>query len=335
MAADRLLCALLALGLLTACGGTPQMASRAPSDAPVRLMMQPVTAGSAALTQAVAPGTYLVGVGDVVQIHAVEAPELTLPAGYVVDGDGTITVPFLGQVPAADRPIAAIRADLVQRLRAYFPTPQVDFRVTEFQSRHATVVGQVARPARLVLTTPPKTVIDAINEAGGVDGSARSKTVTILRAGREIPVDMDGFLSRGMPLPLLQDGDVVQVAGASFAADLGLVAPVQPAPAQTLALYVPGAAEAQALSLGAQGASVAQVLAHASPASTMAVHVLRPANGTVQGYSFAPADARDPRIGGQFALHPGDAMILRDPAIAGSADDLAALAPIAAQLLPR
>ncbi|MFN4058559.1 MAG: polysaccharide biosynthesis/export family protein [Roseinatronobacter sp.] len=313
--AAKLIPALLALAVLSACAAPAPQATR---TEPVRLTLTPVTAESVVLASVARPGTYLVGVGDVVQIHAVEAPELTRPAGYVVEADGAIDVPYLGRVPAADRDMGAIRADLAQRLRAYFPKPQVDLRVTGFNSRFVSVVGDVAKPARLALTTQPKTVIDAINEAGGFATGSRARAVTLLRGGQELPVDMEGFLTRGAALPVLMDGDVVQVGREAR----GMVARTR----DTIALYTPDMTREQALSFGAQAVSVAQVLGHASPGAVVAVHVLRAGMGAVQGYSFSAADARDPAIGGRFKLAPGDAVVLTDPGQPAPTDLLGAIA---------
>lgn len=322
--------ALVGVALLAGCGAVPsgQTTSRTGlGEAPLRLSLTRVTEGSPLLgAQPIAqPGVYLVGVGDVVQIHVVEAPELTRPAGYLVEGDGQIVVPFLGRVPAADRPVATIQADLTQRLRRYFPNPQVDLRVTGFHSRHVSVVGDVARPSRVPLTTQPKTVIDAINEAGGFATGTRARGVVLMRNGQEIPVDIDAFLTQGAALPVLQDGDVVQVGRTART-------PLRMRVSDTIALYTPGVTREQALSVGTQALTVAQMLGYANPGMIVAVHVLRAGLAGVEGYTFAADDARNPLIGGRFTLAPGDAVVLADSSTANNPETLA---PIAAKLLQR
>lgn len=301
---SRLILSLSLAFALSACATFPEsLASRngAETAPALSLTLTPVTADSPTLG---VQGGYRVGVGDVVQIHAIEAPELTLPAGYQVESDGTIQVPFLGRVPVLDRTIPTIRADLTQRLRAYFPSPQVDFRVTGFHSRHVTVVGAVARPARLPLTDRPLTVIDAINASGGFAQGSQRRNVSINRGGSTLAVDMDSFLTQGAALPVLHDGDVVQVGGQGW-----LVAP-KPV-AQNINLHLPGQNSARSFALAdGQALSLTQLLTSTGQHGPTAVYVLRKSATGIAGHSMAPQDALNPDIGGRFGLLPGDHIVL-------------------------
>lgn len=323
---SRLMLSLALAVTLSGCAAlTGDVASRNGADtAPaLRLTLTPVTADSPTLG---AQGGYRVGVGDVVQIHAIEAPELTLPAGYQVDSDGTIQVPFLGRVPVLDRTIPSIRADLTKRLRAYFPSPQVDLRVTGFHSRHVTVVGAVARPTRLPLTDRPLTVIDAINVAGGFAQGSQRMAVSINRGGSTLAVDMDSFLTQGAALPVLHDGDVVQVGS-----HIGLAAP-KPV-TQSIDLHLPGQNSAHRFALvDGQALSVAQLLANTAQHTPMMVHVLRKSAAGIAGHSIAPQDANNPDIGGRFALLPGDHIVLTP---ADNTNVSAILSPIATAIMTR
>ncbi|MCC5992415.1 MAG: polysaccharide biosynthesis/export family protein [Rhodobacteraceae bacterium] len=266
-------------------------------------MAIPVSAANIDQISAQSGTAYLVGRGDVLQIHAIDAPELTLPAGYQVDSDGAIQVPFLGRVLAADRDIATIRADIKQRLRQYLPQPQIDLRVIEHNARQISVIGDVTRPSRQTLTTQPLSVIDAINAAGGFAQGANQRRVTILRAGREIPVDMEGFLSHGAALPVLRDGDVVQVGRAASR--------IRPEPQpKGVSLHVPGYPPRQ-FDLGQQQVTLAQLLASAG-ASGGEVQLRR----DDAAYQFRADDARDPAVGGRMVLAQGD-IVLVHPRPAG------------------
>ena len=239
---------------------------------------------------------YLVGRGDILQIHAIDAPELTLPAGYVVESDGAIQVPFLGRVPAADRDTVSIRADITQRLRSYLPQPQIELRVIAYNSSHIQVIGDVNRPNRQTLTSQPLSVIDAINAAGGFAQGANMRRVAILREGREIAVDMEGFLTTGAALPYLRNGDLVQVGRAAPSARANTPAGVT--------LHVPDRPERQFV-LGHQTVSLAQLVASASMDDADAQ--LR-RGSTV--YHFSADDARDPAVGGRMTLERGDVVVL-------------------------
>lgn len=299
--------AILALALIAGCTTHTAEVSRqtgfeGSSIAPATGMAIPVTAANIDRIAAQSGNAYLVGRGDVLQIHAIDAPELTLPAGYQVQGDGAIQVPFLGRVPAAERDIASIRADIEQRLRQYLPQPQIDLRVIEHHARQISVIGDVTRPNRQTLTTQPLSVIDAINAAGGFAGNANQRRVTILRAGREIAVDMDGFLSHGAALPDLRDGDVVQVGRAA-----SRIRP-EPQPAG-VSLHVPGHAPRQ-FDLGQQQVTLAQLLASAGVSGADAQ--LRREEAA---YQFRAADARDPAVGGRMTLQRGDIVFVNVPGV--------------------
>ena len=255
------------------------------------------------------PGwAYRLGIGDVVQLFVVDEPEMTVPggaeAGYLVEADGMIQLPFLGRVPANNQTLPAVRAEIAQRLTQYIARPQVDVRVTGFNARHVAVVGDVARPSRQSLTTTPLTVIDAINAAGGFAQGRENAGVTIIRNGVEQSVDMRGFMTRGLPTPVLQDGDVLRVGGwAARSAD--------PVPTRTVRLYR-GDSRADTIALGPTPTSLAQIVRTGGmPAPGQGVYVLRRAAGSrVQALTLDAGGALDPALGGQLMLQPGDSVVI-------------------------
>lgn len=276
-----------------------------------------LTAGPAA-----APGgPYRLGVGDVVQLHVVDEPELTLPQGYTVEPDGAIAVPYLGRVPAANGSAEDLRAELARRLARYRAAPEVFVRITGFHARHVTVVGAVRQPSRQPLTDRPLSVIDAINAAGGFLDPANPPQVTLLRAGQALPVDLDGFLTRGAPLPLLADGDVVRAAPPT--------GPLARAPQARVALHAGGRIRSLDLPPGATLAGLA-VLAGAGPSDTL--YLLRPQSDRVLALAFAGPDAADPALGGQVAVYPGEVLALLPGPAFGVDQHLARLGPALAGL---
>lgn len=310
-------------------GGGAWRGSAAPAVAPLSgpVELVPITADNAAdfaapVTATAAPpgGDYRAGRGDVLQLQVVDAPELTLPAGYRVGSDGAIEVPYLGRVPAADRTTEEIRRDLVARLRPYIARPQVDVRVTGFHARHVAVVGEVRQPNRQPLTDRPLTVIDAINAAGGFADLARRPAVALIRNGVPQAVDIDGFLTAGRPLPALQDGDVVVVgAGAAGAAR---AAPVPAAPPVLLV----GPAGTRLLD-PAGGLTLAQAAGAAGLGRGDTAYVLRATPTGVRALVVEGAAAFDPAIGGRLTLISGDRVVAAVGTTADPARHLARIAP--------
>jgi polysaccharide biosynthesis/export protein len=314
------------VALLAGCAAQPDPAMRlAPSGGGartvelVRLDATNLETFAAPARIATPGGVYLPGPGDVLALHVIDAPELNLPAGYPVAADGTIRVPFLGPVPAADRPLVQTQDDIAQRLREYLSAPQVDLRVLEFNARHVTVVGAVRQPGRYTLTDRPMSVIDAVNAAGGFVDPLRAPGVTILRGGMPIAVDIDGFLSHGQALPFVMDGDVVQLDGARSRMPQSRVAP----PAQMVRLYSAGRGRDVPV---AQMATLTQAAQAAGAAFGDTVHVLRAEGGRVLALHLTGADAADLAIGGRFALAPGDRVVVTPGAALGQPDHMARLA---------
>lgn len=264
---------------------------------------------------------YRLGPGDMLQLHVVDEPELTLPTGYLVEPDGAIQVPYLGRVPVSGQSAEQVRASITDRLRAYRAAPQVDVRITAFNARHVSVVGAVNRPSRLPLTTTPLTVIDAINAAAGLTPSLHRPRVTLLRAGQRHPVDMEAFLTTGRALPVLQDGDVVQV-------DTGGALPRNATPVRLQD------SEGNLRAIPAEGAALASVVSRAGIGQGDTAYVLRahPGGGRLQALHFDAGMAMDPAVGGRFALAAGDTVVLARGRVADAAAHQNALAPALRQM---
>lgn len=262
---------------------------------------------------------YAVGAGDRVQLHVIDAPELSHPAnGYLVEADGAVQLPFLGRVPMNAMSTAAIRADLVRRLHPYLPEPQVEVRVTEFNARHVAIVGAVRQPRRQVLTDRPLTVIDAINEAGGFVEDAHRAGIVLIRGGVETRVDITAFLTAGQETPVLRDGDVVRVGGA-------MPAPSSAAPASRLAVQTADG-RLQTMALDDAPLSLAQVV-HSLPMQGTRAYVLRSGSASTRALHLSMTDAMDPALGGRLMLRPGDAVALVSAASDDPGAALAILTP--------
>jgi polysaccharide export outer membrane protein len=169
---------------------------------------------------------YRIGPGDLLDIVVYEHPELTSPAGSTrtpaegglrVNSDGTFYYPYVGNVRAAGRTPEQVRADLSRQLKEFIPSPQVSVRVVGYNSQTVSVTGEVGKPARIPLTSKSLTLLDAINEAGGLNETADARQVLVRRGGRSYAVDLQAFLNQGIASnnPVLRNGDVVSVQRAT------------------------------------------------------------------------------------------------------------------------
>lgn len=165
---------------------------------------------------------YKVGVGDVLSIDVFDHPELTLPggaerspvdSGFRVQANGTFYYPFVGQIQASGRAPETIREDLREKLAEYIPNPELEVRVAAFNSQSVIVSGEVRQPNRQALTTVPKTVLEALNAAGGITETADLSHVKLLRGTKTYNINLETLLSGdgSRNNPLVRDGDVISV----------------------------------------------------------------------------------------------------------------------------
>ena len=165
---------------------------------------------------------YKLGVGDVLTIGVWDHPELTIPAavqrtaefdGFRVQADGTITYAYAPKVPAVGKTVAEVREELVKRLSRVIEDPQIDVKVVGFRSQKAYVTGEVKKPGVYPVTETPLTLIDALNQAGGLNERADWKVVTFTRGNETEVIRLDDFYSKGdiSQNRLLQHGDIVHV----------------------------------------------------------------------------------------------------------------------------
>jgi len=165
---------------------------------------------------------YKLGVGDVITIGVWDHPELTIPAavqrtaefdGFRVQADGTITFAYAPDIQAAGKTVQQVHKELVKRLSRVIEDPQVDIKIVGFRSQKAYVTGEVNNPGVLPVTEVPLTLIDALNQAGGLTDSADWRTVTFTRGDKTEVIKLDDFYAHGdiSQNRLLKHGDIVHV----------------------------------------------------------------------------------------------------------------------------
>jgi len=206
-----------------------------------------------------------VGAGDVVEISIWEAPPANLFGSAVVDPRsggsgahmtvlpeqmvnraGTINVPFVGSIKAADQSPKEIEAAITQALKAKANQPQVLVRVIRNASSNVTVVGEVAASLRMPLTSKGERLLDALAAAGGVRQPVGKTTLQITRGNQVQSLPLDSIIQDPRQNIPLQAGDVITALS------------------QPLSFTVLGATgKNEELNFEAQGISLAQALARA------------------------------------------------------------------------
>jgi polysaccharide export outer membrane protein len=166
---------------------------------------------------------YKIGPHDRLQITVWEHPELNDPggekinpelAGKMVQDDGMLYYPYVGNVSVQGKTANEVRDLLSQGLSKYFKKVKLDVRVLSFQSHRAAVVGQVKNPGIQAMNETPMTITEAISRAGGVSEDADTSNVTLARDGKLYKIDVMRLYEKGSADQnlLLKDGDVLNVS---------------------------------------------------------------------------------------------------------------------------
>jgi polysaccharide biosynthesis/export protein len=127
------------------------------------------------------PGKYRIGPEDLLFVRVWREPDFTLPVA--VRPDGKITMPLIGEVPAAGQSPLQLTATLKLLLTQYLNNPDVSVFVTEVRSQKFYIDGEVNRPGSFPLVTPTS-VLEALSHSGGFREFANTKKIRVLRAGQ-------------------------------------------------------------------------------------------------------------------------------------------------------
>jgi polysaccharide export outer membrane protein len=98
-----------------------------------------------------------------------------------VSDQGTISIPYVGQVSVAGRTTREIETMLRQALRGKSQNPQVLVSIAEGLTNSVIIGGDIARPGRLVLPTNREKLSEVIALAGGNKGEIRDLLVRVSR----------------------------------------------------------------------------------------------------------------------------------------------------------
>ncbi len=158
---------------------------------------------------------YRVGPSDRIKIEVWKHEELMQEVP--VRPDGAISMPLIGDVPAAGRTTEQITADVSQRLTRFFQDkPTVTVSVTDVKSYRVYVVGEVSRSGEFS-PTHEINVMQALSLAGGFTRYADFDRIVIIRKDdrgeRRIPFNVSAVIEKGdlQQNLTLQSGDTLFV----------------------------------------------------------------------------------------------------------------------------
>ena len=171
-----------------------------------------------------AGGHIAVAPGDILKVRifepyegsifpTVQRPGADLGVQRVTD-EGSINVPYAGTVPVAGLDLTQIEQRIADRLKGKAQDPQVIVEFVADRSHTAMVSGDVKQPGRISLLDGVRSVVDAINRAGGpfyspTSSAAAQLEVIVRRDGQVILTAQYSDLLAGSDIPVQKNDEIV------------------------------------------------------------------------------------------------------------------------------
>lgn len=168
------------------------------------------------------------GVGDTIEISIWEAPPATLfgaasmdakagPSGshetvlpaQAIDGDGNVSVPFVGAIKASGRTPSQLQRDIEQRLKGMAHDPQVLVKLSTNATSYVTIVGDVTNSNRMQLSARGERVLDALANSGGVRQPVDKVTIQLTRGDKVASLPLSTVIRDPRQNIQLRAGDIV------------------------------------------------------------------------------------------------------------------------------
>jgi polysaccharide biosynthesis/export protein len=168
------------------------------------------------------------GIGDTIQVSIWEAPPATLFGAaqtdaksgasgahatvlpdQTIDGDGNISVPFIGLLKAAGRTPTQLQLDIMARLKYMAHNPQVLVKLSQNVTSYVTVVGDVEKSNRMQLTARGERLLDALASAGGTRQAIDKITIQVTRGDKVVSLPLETVIRDPHQNVPLHAGDVV------------------------------------------------------------------------------------------------------------------------------
>lgn len=174
------------------------------------------------------PFDHRITVGDRVEVMLIEAaPAFLLGSTSLADAsglartlmvppqligpEGTLSVPFVGDLRVAGRTVGQVRAEIERALLDKANRPQAVVRIVDGGGQQVAVVGDVREPKRLPLEIRPTRILDAIALARGTASPVDKVVVSVTRQGVTVQKPLQDVLRSPQENIVLSAGDIVTV----------------------------------------------------------------------------------------------------------------------------
>lgn len=193
---------LLISGLLALAPSTQVCAqTRSPAAALASATAVPATA------KAATEDSYQIGPGDVIEVRVLGQQDFTTRAR--IREDGSIALPFLGDVQARGRNTSEFSRDVAQALDrgGYYTKPIVNVEIASYASRYVTILGAVAQSGLQPVDREYR-LSEILARAGGLRSDSSDEIVVRGQNGQETrALFSDIALGRTDSDPIVRPGD--------------------------------------------------------------------------------------------------------------------------------
>jgi polysaccharide export outer membrane protein len=136
----------------------------------------------------------------------------TAPNSYLVNTEGSIDLPLVGNVKVKGLTTTAVKDSIRRRVTVFLKDPIVNVRLQNFK---ITVLGEVNKPANYIVPNERISVLDAIGMAGDLTIFAKRENILLIREkeGRKIMtrLNMNSSNIFKSPYYYLQQNDILYI----------------------------------------------------------------------------------------------------------------------------
>jgi len=155
---------------------------------------------------------YVLGTGDVIEIAVLGRDEFK--PRVQVQVDGTIQLPYIGNVTAANKTVLTLRNEVRDKLKAggYYANPAVNVTIVTFSSRYVVVLGEVGTPGIVPIDRSYR-VSEILARVGGAKVAGADSVTLTRKNGETINLSIaEVATSGGDKDPVVNPGDKLFVA---------------------------------------------------------------------------------------------------------------------------